>query len=92
MRNIEGVSPLRTLTEDQARIAGQVADIMDMIAHTAEDAGMSDPVFAAWMLGCIGTAVSTAHKARVPEDWEPKIRDIRDDAEQLRLHPRLPQV
>jgi hypothetical protein len=78
-----------TLTDEQAPVADQVADIMDAIATASEYAAMSDPVFAAWMLGCIHSALTTAHKARLPgEDWEKKIRDIRDDAMQLRFHPR----
>lgn len=77
------------LTQGQAIVADQVADIMDAIATASESAEMSDPVFNAWMLGCIHSALTNAHKARLPgEDWEPKIQDIRDDAAQLRLHPR----
>ena len=76
------------LSEEQAAIRDEVVEIMHRIANVTEYGAMSESVFAAWMLGCISSAVKTALSCRVPErDSHESASEIRDDAERLREHP-----
>lgn len=73
------------LSEEQAAIRDEVVEIMHRIANVTEYGAMNEPVFAAWMLGCISATVKTALSCRVPErGWYESVREIRDDVERLR--------
>lgn len=76
------------LSEEQAAIRDEVVEIMYRIANVTEYGAMREPVFAAWMLGCISATVKTALSCRVPErGCYESVREIRDDASRLSEHP-----
>jgi len=85
-QNSESFRDDKTLSKDQGSVRDQVVDIMNRIAAVVECSAMSDPLFAAWMLGSIHAATNNGLRCRVENALSKSVEQIRDDAERLREH------